>query len=130
MKLPEEFRQKMQRLMDPEEYETFMRELKRKVMIQSLRVNTKKITVAEFLRIFPHELTPVPWCAEVITSPRDLKLPCTLIITRASIISGPQRDAAGCCLNTTAGNGSWIFARLRAERQPVEPPRLTRVSWC
>ena len=73
MKLPEEFRQKMQRLMDQEEYETFMRELKRKVMIQSLRVNTKKITVAEFLRIFPHELTPVPWCAEGFYLPKGFK---------------------------------------------------------
>lgn len=73
MKLPEEFRQKMQHLMDQEEYETFMRELKRKVMIQSLRVNTKKISVAEFLRIFPYELTPVPWCAEGFYLPKGFK---------------------------------------------------------
>lgn len=73
MKLPDEFTEKMRRLMDQEEYETFIRELKRKVMIHSLRVNTKKITVAEFLRIFPYELTPVPWCAEGFYLPKGFK---------------------------------------------------------
>lgn len=73
MRLPEEFTQKMRRLMDQEEYATFIRELKRKVMIQSLRVNTKKIPVGEFLRIFPYELTPVPWCAEGFYLPKGFK---------------------------------------------------------
>jgi len=73
MKLPEEFRVKMESLMGEEEYETFIKELKRKVMIRSLRVNTKKISVAEFRRIFPYELTSVPWCAEGFYYPKGLK---------------------------------------------------------
>ncbi|HHT48360.1 MAG TPA: SAM-dependent methyltransferase [Firmicutes bacterium] len=74
MKIPEEFLTKMERLMEPEEYHTFITELKRKIMIHSLRVNTKKISVAEFRRIFPYELTPVPWCAEGFYYPKGVKL--------------------------------------------------------
>ena len=73
MKLPEEFTAKMQSLMTNEEYQQFIKELKRKVMIHSLRVNTHKITVAEFLRIFPYELTPVPWCPEGFYLPKGFK---------------------------------------------------------
>ncbi|NLY92200.1 MAG: hypothetical protein GX081_11435 [Firmicutes bacterium] len=73
MKLPEEFLAKMESLMGKEEYETFIKELKRKVMIHSLRVNTKKISVAEFRRIFPYDLTPVPWCAEGFYYPKGFK---------------------------------------------------------
>jgi NOL1/NOP2/sun family putative RNA methylase len=73
MKLPDEFVSKMQDLMDEEEYATFIRELKRKIMVHSLRVNTKKNTVSEFLRIFPYELTSVPWCAEGFYLPKGFK---------------------------------------------------------
>ena len=73
MKLPDEFVMKMQNLMDEEEYTTFIRELKRKIMVHSLRINTKKITVSAFLRIFPHELTPVPWCVEGFYLPKGFK---------------------------------------------------------
>ena len=73
MRLPEEFTAKMQSLMTNEEYHLFIKELKRKIMIHSLRVNTRKITVEEFLRIFPYDLTPVPWCAEGFYLPKGLK---------------------------------------------------------
>ena len=73
MKLPDEFLAKMENLMEKEEYESFIKELKRKVMIHSLRVNTKKISVAEFRRLFPYELAPVPWCAEGFYYPKGLK---------------------------------------------------------
>ncbi len=73
MKLPEEFVDKMQGLMAKEEYEAFIKELKRKIMIHSLRVNTSKVSVEEFCRIFPYELTPVPWCQEGFYIPRGFK---------------------------------------------------------
>lgn len=73
MKLPEEFTTKMQSLMTNEEYQLLIKELKRKIMIRSLRVNTCKVSVAEFLRIFPYELTPVPWCPEGFYLPKGFK---------------------------------------------------------
>ena len=59
MKLPAEFEKRMQGLLG-EEYPDFLccydREKK-----QGLRVNTGKISVEEFLRLTPFQLTPIPW---------------------------------------------------------------------
>jgi NOL1/NOP2/sun family putative RNA methylase len=73
MKLPDEFLHKMQKLMAKEEYEAFIKALKQKIIIRSLRVNTKKISVEEFKEIFPYDLTPVPWCKEGFYLPKGFK---------------------------------------------------------
>lgn len=59
MNLPAEFEKRMQELLG-EEYPDFLRcyDSEKK---QGLRVNTGKISVEEFLKITPFQLTPIPW---------------------------------------------------------------------
>lgn len=59
MRLPEEFKNKMIRLLG-DEYADYEASLS-KPMYTCLRVNTLKISVEDFLKITPFELTPVPW---------------------------------------------------------------------
>lgn len=59
MRLPEEFKNKMKRLLG-DEYEEYEKSLQQP-MYSCLRVNTLKISVEDFLAISPFELTPVPW---------------------------------------------------------------------
>lgn len=59
MRLPEEYENKMKWLLG-DEYEAYISSLSRP-MYSSLRINTLKISVEDFLRISPFELTPVPW---------------------------------------------------------------------
>src|SRR5690554_5324068 len=73
MKLPVEFTEKMRNLLGEEEYEEFAGALRQKVIIYCLRVNTWKISVEEFLRIFPYPLEPVPWCREAFYLPKGFK---------------------------------------------------------
>src|SRR5690554_1872952 len=73
MKLPVEFTEKMRNLLGEEEYETFAGALRQKVITHCLRVNTWKISVEEFLRIFPYPLEPVPWCREAFYLPKGFK---------------------------------------------------------
>lgn len=60
MKLPVEFLNKIEGLLDASEYEEFIKsyELPR---FYGLRVNTLKISVEEFLKISPFKLEPIPW---------------------------------------------------------------------
>lgn len=60
MKLPAEFLNKMQNLMEPKEYEEFL-ESYNKPRYYGLRINTLKISVEDFLAISPFELEPIPW---------------------------------------------------------------------
>lgn len=62
MKLPEEFVTKMQELMG-EEFNSYLESYK-KPRFYGLRVNTLKISVAEFLNIAPFHLEPVPWTTD------------------------------------------------------------------
>lgn len=62
MKLPQEFQEKMQRLLG-EEYEAFLTSYDRE-QAQALRVNTLKITTEEFRERSPFSLHPVPWVPE------------------------------------------------------------------
>ncbi|MCI9328886.1 MAG: NOL1/NOP2/sun family putative RNA methylase [Ruminococcus sp.] len=59
MKLPEAFEEKM-RLLLQEEYETYLQCFE-EPRHYGLRVNTRKISAEEFLKIAPWPLTPVPW---------------------------------------------------------------------
>lgn len=59
MRLPEEYENKMKRLLG-NEYDAYVSSLSLP-MYSCLRVNTLKVSVKEFLRISPFELTPVPW---------------------------------------------------------------------
>ncbi|MDO4413849.1 MAG: RsmB/NOP family class I SAM-dependent RNA methyltransferase [Erysipelotrichaceae bacterium] len=62
MKLPETYLEKMSLLLkdDMNEYLDAME----KHPFSCIRINTGKISVEEFMRISPFELTPVPWCPE------------------------------------------------------------------
>lgn len=62
MKLPQEFQEKMQRLLG-EEYEAFLTSYDRE-QAQALRVNTLKINIEEFREKSPFSLRPVPWVPE------------------------------------------------------------------
>lgn len=73
MKLPPEFTEKMRRLLGDDEYRAFYGALREKVITHCLRVNTAKITVEEFLRIFPYPLEQVPWCPEAFYLPKGFK---------------------------------------------------------
>ena len=59
MRLPEEYIKKMKRLLG-NEYEDYLASLEQP-MFHSLRVNTLKISVEDFLKISPFKLSPVPW---------------------------------------------------------------------
>ena len=59
MYLPEEFEEKMRRLLG-REYEGYLA-CYEEPRYYGLRVNTKKISVDEFIRICPFEIRPVPW---------------------------------------------------------------------
>lgn len=60
MRLPEQFVQRMERLLGQEEYQDFLGSFNLP-RYYGLRVNTLKISVAEFLKQSPFELEPVPW---------------------------------------------------------------------
>lgn len=60
MKLPVAFEEQMRNLLK-EEYETYAACLDQP-MHHGLRVNTKKISTEDFLKISPFHLEPVPWC--------------------------------------------------------------------
>lgn len=60
MNLPQEFLEKMQVLMEKDEYEDFLSSF-HKPRYYGLRVNTLKISVEEFLEISPMDLEPIPW---------------------------------------------------------------------
>ena len=59
MQLPEEFIKSMKELLGTE-YEAYLESYK-KPKVQGLRVNTNKISVADFLKITPFGLIPIPW---------------------------------------------------------------------
>lgn len=59
MQLPEQFKQRMQTLLQ-EEYEDFLEGYNRPLR-RGLRVNTAKMAVADFLKLFPHPLEPSPF---------------------------------------------------------------------
>ena len=73
MKLPAEFTEKMRDLLGDDEYQAFYRALREKVITHCLRINTAKITVEEFLRIFPYPLKEVPWCRQAFYLPKGFK---------------------------------------------------------
>ena len=59
MKLPEIFTDRMKMILG-EDYERFIESFEMPYYT-SLKVNTLKIDVESFVKIFPYELTPVPW---------------------------------------------------------------------
>ena len=60
MKLPVAFEEQMRKLLK-DEYDTYAACFDMP-MHHGLRVNTKKISIEEFLKISPFSLKPVPWC--------------------------------------------------------------------
>ncbi len=58
--MPEDYVREM-KLLFKEEADAFFSSLKEEP-VSGLRVNTRKISVEEFLKISPFHLTPVPWC--------------------------------------------------------------------
>ena len=59
-KLPEQFMQNMQELLGPTEYQKYLDSFDN-IRTFGLRVNTSKISVEDFLKISPFELSPIPW---------------------------------------------------------------------
>lgn len=59
MKLPEEFLERMEKMLGTE-YEAFLKSYEEPRKF-GLRVNTAKISVEEFKRLAPFHLTPIPW---------------------------------------------------------------------
>lgn len=62
MDLPIEFLKNMQDLLK-DEYDDYLNSFNNEE-IHSLRVNTKKISVEEFLKIFPYKLDRIPWTSD------------------------------------------------------------------
>lgn len=60
MELPVAFETKMKEMLGSD-YENYLASFSEE-SYQGLRVNTAKISVEEFLKISPYNLTPVPWC--------------------------------------------------------------------
>ena len=61
MKLPQEFTDRMIKLLGEEEFAIYEQSLT-EPRYNGLRVNTLKMTPEEFLEISPFELKPIPWC--------------------------------------------------------------------
>ena len=59
-RLPEQFKKNMKELLGEEEYESYLESFKQD-RLYSLRINTAKISVEDFLRISPFALRPIPW---------------------------------------------------------------------
>ncbi|MBP5426489.1 MAG: RsmB/NOP family class I SAM-dependent RNA methyltransferase [Clostridiales bacterium] len=59
MKLPQDFKEKMKNILG-DEYDDFIKSLDQD-RFYGLRVNTLKISVEDFLKISPFELTPIKW---------------------------------------------------------------------
>ena len=62
MKLPEQYLSKMQELLN-DEYEDYLHSFAQEP-IHSLRINTNKISVKDFLKINPFNLEPIPWTSD------------------------------------------------------------------
>ncbi len=62
MVLPDNYLNKMKNLLRAE-YPDYLKAMEEKPR-KALRINTAKITVADFLSLSPFRLTPVPWCAD------------------------------------------------------------------
>ncbi len=60
IELPKKYCEEMKELLK-DEYEDYMHSLN-EAHLPSLRVNELKISVDEFLEIFPYSLKPIPWC--------------------------------------------------------------------
>ena len=60
MNLPIAFEEKMKSLLGEEEYNAYLQCFD-EPRHYGLRVNTRKISVEDFLKIAPWPLTPVPW---------------------------------------------------------------------
>ncbi len=60
IELPKKYREEMKELLK-DEYDDYLQSFEESHHT-SLRVNELKISVNEFLRIFPYELKPIPWC--------------------------------------------------------------------
>ncbi len=73
MTLPEDFTAMMAPLLGTE-YKTFLRALDEQPLLRGLRVNTRKISVAEFAKRAPFCLTPSPLCRDAFTVPADAPL--------------------------------------------------------
>ncbi len=61
MKLPENYLIEMKDLLK-DEYDAYLKAME-EPSVNSLRINTRKISVDDFLKISPFSLTPVPWCS-------------------------------------------------------------------
>ena len=61
MRLPQLFIDNMTKLWGEEDFKSYEEALA-EPMQHALRVNTKKISVEDFLAISPFELSPIPWC--------------------------------------------------------------------
>ena len=67
--LPESFLDQMKELLK-DEYDDFVRSYEEKP-VSSLRINTSKISVRDFLNINPFHLTPIPWTSDGIYYSED-----------------------------------------------------------
>ena len=61
MKLPEAFEENLKKMIGDEGLLLYKESLKKNVR-HALRVNTGKISVEDFIKKCPAELTPIPWC--------------------------------------------------------------------
>lgn len=62
MNLPDAYKQNMQKLLQ-EEYDDYLVSFNND-RVYGLRINTNKISVKDFLKINPFNLTPIPWCED------------------------------------------------------------------
>ncbi len=73
MTLPDDFTATMAPLLGAE-YEDFLHALETQPILRGLRVNTRKISAADFAGCAPFALTPSPLCRDAFTVPADTPL--------------------------------------------------------
>ena len=95
MNLPIKFEEKMKDLLQ-EEYEEYIK-CYDEPRLYGLRVNTRKISVEEFLKISPFELKPIPWIENGFYYDGDHVQPSKhpLLFCRTLLSSGAKCDDSG-----------------------------------
>ncbi|KHG64483.1 rRNA methyltransferase [Thermus sp. 2.9] len=101
--LPRAFLSRMAELLG-EEFPAFLRALTQGERTYGLRVNTLRLSPADFLRISPWPLAPIPWCPEGFYYPEEARPgPHPFFYAGLYYIQEPSAQAVGVLLDPKPG---------------------------
>lgn len=121
LSLPEKFVQRMRERLPAEEREAFFAVYDRSPY-RGLRVNSLKISAAEFMKISPFSLRPVPWEPNGFYTDAEKPGGHPFHFAGLYYSQEPSAMCAAPLLSAQPGNGCSICAPRRAERGRSSPP--------